>query len=126
MPLSAACPPVPVKLIRSPLVELVGPVVMPEPLPARAFEEVIVVAVAAMGTWVAVMPLTPEVVRLPDAVPVRLAVIVPALKFPLPSRSTTVEAVFAVAYAIDDVTVVAEAATGNWPVVMPLTPLDVR
>jgi hypothetical protein len=56
---------------------------------------------------------------LPLAVPVRAAVIVPALKLPLPSRSTTVEAVFAVAYAIDDVTVVAEAATGNWPVVMP-------
>jgi hypothetical protein len=56
MPLSAACPAVPVKLIKSPLVELVGPVVMPAPLPARAFEDVIVVAVAAMGTWVAVMP----------------------------------------------------------------------
>ena len=50
------------------------------------------------------------------------AVMVPALKFPLPSRSTIVEAVFAVAYAIDDVTVVAEAATGNWPVVMPDNP----
>jgi hypothetical protein len=54
-----------------------------------------------------------------DELPVNAAVIVPALKFPLPSRSTIVEAVFAVAYAIDDVTVVAEAATGNWPVVMP-------
>ena len=123
IPLSAIWPPVPVKLAKSPLVELVGPVVMPAPLPARAFEDVTVVAVAAMGTCPAVMPLTPEVVRLPDAVPVRLAVIVPALKFPLLSRSTIVEAVFAVAYAIDDVTVVAEAATGNWPVVMPEMPL---
>jgi hypothetical protein len=54
-----------------------------------------------------------------DELPVNAAVIVPALKLPLPSRSTIVEAVFAVAYAIDDVTVVAEAAIGNWPVVMP-------
>ena len=53
------------------------------------------------------------------ALPFNVAVIVPALKLPLPSRSTTVEAVLAVAYAIDDVTVVAEAAIGNWPVVMP-------
>jgi hypothetical protein len=30
-----------------------------------------------------------------------------------------VEAVFTIAYGIDDVTVVAEAAIGNWPVVMP-------
>jgi len=59
MPLSADWPPVPVKLIKSPLVELVGPVVMPAPLPARAFEDVIVVAVAAIGTCVAVMPETP-------------------------------------------------------------------
>jgi hypothetical protein len=63
MPLSAACPPVPVKLTRLPLVELVGPVVMPEPLPARAFEDVTVVAVAAMGTCPAVMPDTPLDVR---------------------------------------------------------------
>jgi hypothetical protein len=63
MPLSADWPPVPVKLIKSPLVELVGPVVMPEPLPAKAFEEVMVVAVAAMGTCPEVMPDTPLVVR---------------------------------------------------------------
>jgi hypothetical protein len=125
-PASASVAIVSLNFTQSLVVELVGPVVMPAPLPARAFEDVTVVAVAAMGTCPAVMPLTPEVVRLPDAVPVRLAVIVPALKLPLPSRSTTVEAVFAVAYAIDDVTVVAEAATGNWPAVMPDIPLVVR
>jgi hypothetical protein len=54
---------VPVKLIKSPLVELVGPVVMPAPLPARAIEDVTVVAVAAMGTCPAVMPDTPLEVR---------------------------------------------------------------
>ena len=75
-------------------------------------------------TWFAV-PLVLRFVAV-DELPVNAAVIVPALKLPLPSRSTIVEAVFAVAYAIDDVTVVAEAATGNWPVVMPDMPLDVR
>ena len=71
---------------------------------------------------VAVMfPAVVAVVALVDvvALPLRAAVIVPALKFPLPSRSTMVEAVFAVAYAIEDVIVVAVAATGNCPPVMP-------
>ena len=78
-------------------------------------------------TWFAV-PLVLRFVAVVALVafPASAAVIVPAAKLPLPSRSTTVEAVFAVAYAIDDVTVVAEAATGNWPVVMPEMPLEVR
>jgi hypothetical protein len=36
-----------------------------------------------------------------------------------------VEAVFAVAYAMEDVTVVAEPAMATWPVVMPEMPDDV-
>ena len=59
MPLSAICPPVPVKAAKSVLVELAGPVVIAAPEPARASEDVTVVAVAAIGTCPAVMPESP-------------------------------------------------------------------
>ena len=58
---------------------------------------VIVVATVA----VALLPV--QLPELPLALPVRFAVIVPALKFPLPSRNTIVEPVFA--FVAFDVTV---------------------
>jgi len=63
VPLSAIWPLVPVNSATSRLVLVVGPVVIPEPEPARAFEEVIVVALPAIATCPVVMPETPLLVR---------------------------------------------------------------
>jgi hypothetical protein len=63
IPESAICPAVPVNSVRSRVVTpLTGPVVIPEPAPAKATDEVTVLAVAAMGTCVAVMPDKPLLV----------------------------------------------------------------
>ena len=64
IPLSAICPAVPVKLTRFPEVTpLVGPVVIPEPLPARVIEDVMVVAEPAIATCPLVIPLIAPVVE---------------------------------------------------------------
>jgi hypothetical protein len=65
VPESCACPAVPVNVSRSPEVELVGPDVSPAPEPAIALLLVTVVAVAAMGTWPAVMPERGDVLPMP-------------------------------------------------------------
>ena len=58
-PVSAIWPPVPVNSTQFPLPAVVGPVVIPAPLPASALLPVIVVALPAIATWVAVMPEIP-------------------------------------------------------------------
>ena len=109
------------KVATWPVVELDGPVTIPDPVPLRASDEVTLVAVAAIGTWPVVIPDKPAFKH--------PAVVAPPLES-VQSVAATPETVPALrievsvpCIALDEVTVVALAAIGTWLTVIPESPL---